>query len=224
MAQAMKDLGSKEVTIVELQDRLLPTEEPFAGEIIEKVFTKEYGIKVVTGVGIKSFKHSDSREVKAYLQDGQKLQGNEILLALGRRPNTGDIGLESIGLQAGQTLQMDDYLRSTEVEGGWLYATDDVNGRPLLTHQGKYQARIVGDVILGKDIAAWADHTAVTRVAFFDPQVAAVGLTESAAQEAGIHLKVVEYTCGATAGAALRGQLKRFLPGNWIAPALRRPR
>jgi pyruvate/2-oxoglutarate dehydrogenase complex dihydrolipoamide dehydrogenase (E3) component len=65
MAQAMKDLGSKEVTIVELQDRLLPTEEPFAGKIIEKVFTEEYGVKVVAGVGIRSFKRNDSREVTA---------------------------------------------------------------------------------------------------------------------------------------------------------------
>lgn len=206
MAQAMKDLGSKEVTIVELQDRLFPTEEPFAGEIIEKVFTEEYGIKVVTGVGIRSFERSDSREVTAYLQDGQELVGDEILLALRRRPNTADIGLETIGLQPGQTVQVDDYLRSTEVEGGWLYAAGDVNGRALLTHQGKYQARIVGDVILGKDITAWADNSAVPRVAFSDPQVAAIGLTESAAREAGINLKVVEYGYGATEGAALRGE------------------
>jgi pyruvate/2-oxoglutarate dehydrogenase complex dihydrolipoamide dehydrogenase (E3) component len=95
MAQTMKDLGSKEVTIVELQDRLLPTEEPFAGE---------YGIKIVTGVGIRSFERSESREVTAYLQDGQELIGDEILLALRRRPNTADIGLESIGLEPGQTV------------------------------------------------------------------------------------------------------------------------
>lgn len=205
MAQAMKDLGSKEVTIVELQDRLLPTEEPFASEIIEKVFTEEYAIKVVTGVGIRSFERGADREVTAYLQDGQELVGDEILLALGRRPNTADIGMEAIGLKSGQTVQVDDYLRSTEVDGGWLYAAGDVNGRALLTHQGKYQARIVGDVIQGKDITAWADNTVVPRVAFSDPQVAAVGLTESAARDAGINIKVVEYGYGATAGAALRG-------------------
>jgi pyruvate/2-oxoglutarate dehydrogenase complex dihydrolipoamide dehydrogenase (E3) component len=80
-----------------------------------------------------------------------------------------------------------------------------VNGRALLTHKGKYYC-IVGDVTLGKDIAAWADHSAVPRVAFSDPQVAAIGLTESAAREAGIHIKVVEYGYDATAGAALRGE------------------
>jgi len=202
----MNDLGSKEVTVVELQDRLLPTEEPFAGEIIEKVFTEEYGIKVVTGVGIRSFRRNEKREVTAYLQDGRELVGDEILLSLGRRANTSDIGLETIGLEPGKFVQVDDYLRSTQVEGGWLYAAGDANGRALLTHQGKYQARIVGDVILGKDIKAWADNGVVPRVIFSDPQVASVGLTEQAASDAGINLKVVEYGFGATAGAALRGE------------------
>ncbi len=206
MAQAMKDLGSSEVTIVELQDRLLPIEEAFAGELIKKVFTEEYGIDVITGVGISSFSRSDDGEVTASLADGAELKADEILISIGRKANTVDIGLESIGLDPGRYIEVDDYLRATGVDGGWLYAAGDVNGRALLTHQGKYQARICGDVILGKEIKAWADHGVVPRVVFTDPQVAAVGLTEEQARSQGINVKTVEYGYGATAGAVLRGE------------------
>ena len=206
MAQAMKDLGASEVTVIELQDRLLPIEEAFAGAIIEKVFTEEYGIDVITGVGIDSFSRSESGEVTANLADGTILISDEILISIGRKPNTDDLGLESIGLEPGRIIEVDDHLRATGVAAGWLYAAGDVNGRALLTHQGKYQARICGDVILGKEITAWADNGVVPRVIFTDPQVAAVGLTEEQARAEGINVKVVEYGFGATAGAALRGQ------------------
>ena len=102
MAQAMKDLGASEVTIVELQDRLLPTEEPFAGEHIKKVFTEDYGIDVITGVGISSFSRSEDGEVSASLADGTELKSDEILISVGRKANTDDLGLETIGLEPGR--------------------------------------------------------------------------------------------------------------------------
>ncbi|MCH7733968.1 MAG: NAD(P)/FAD-dependent oxidoreductase [Chloroflexi bacterium] len=206
MAQAMKDLGSSEVTVVELQDRLLPIEEAFAGELIKKVFTEEYGINVITGVGISSFSRSDDGEVTATLADGAEIKADEILISIGRKANTEDIGLESIGLEPGRYIEVDDYLKAAGVDGDWLYAAGDVNGRALLTHQGKYQARICGDVILGKEIKAWADNGVVPRVIFTDPQVAAVGLTEEQARSQGINVKTVEYGYGATAGAMVRGE------------------
>ena len=100
-------------------------------------------------------------------------------------------------------MEVDDQLRVTAVPGGWLYAAGDVNGRALLTHQGKYQARLVGDTIAGKDRAAWADHVAVPQVVFTDPEMAAVGLTEQQAREQGLEVKVVSFGTGAVAGGAL---------------------
>ena len=111
----------------------------------------------------------------------------------------------------GRFVDVDDQLRATGVAGGWLYAVGDCNGRALLTHMGKYQARIAGDVILGKDAASVADHGVVPRVTFTDPQVCAVGLTEAEARDAGIDVRVGHATppagspappCSATASPA----------------------
>ena len=82
------------------------------------------------------------------LEGGDELRGDELLVAVGRRPRTDDIGLETAGVEPGGYLEVDDQLR---VGGSdWLYAIGDVNGRALLTHMGKYQARIAADTILGK--------------------------------------------------------------------------
>jgi dihydrolipoamide dehydrogenase len=97
----------------------------------------------------------------------------------------------------------------------WLYAVGDVNGRVLLTHQGKYQARAAGDVIAarakGEDVddAPWgrhvatADQAAVPQVTFSIPEVGSVGLTEKAAKDAGHEVAVADYDLGWVAGASL---------------------
>ena len=149
MAQAWRTLGSKEVTVVEAQERLLPNEEPFAGEEVAKAFS-EMGIKVITSVKMVKVERGEGGSITATLEDG-----DEILVAVGRRPLTRDIGLETVGLEPGKYIRVDDQLRAAEVDGGWLYAIGDVNGRSLLTHMGKYQARLAGDHILGMEVEAW---------------------------------------------------------------------
>src|SRR5690606_3359330 len=108
-----------------------------------------------------------------------------------------------------------DTMRVVGVKGGvdWLYATGDVNGRVLLTHQGKYQARATGDVIAARgagtavDDAPWGRHVAtadqqvVPLVTFTEPEVASVGLTAAAAKDAGYDIAVVDYEIGNVAGA-----------------------
>ena len=208
MAQAMRWLGSEEVTIVEMVDRLVPREEEFAGEELREAL-EEMGITVMTGVRmVKAERPTDDAPVTATLEDGTTVTGDEILVAVGRRPLTDDLGLETVGLEPGRYVEVDDFLRATGVEGGWLYAVGDANGRALLTHQGKYQARIAGDHIGGKDVGrgAWADHTAVPRVVFTDPQIAAVGMTEAEARERWDNIDTVRYDMGHTAGAATTGQ------------------
>ena len=206
MAQAYRRLGASEVTIVEMAQRLLPAEEPFVGAELAEAFEGE-GIQVITGAKTtRATSDSDSATVTLTLDDGRELTGDALLAATGRKPRTSDIGLETVGLTAGEFLDVDDRLRVRGVSGEWLYAAGDVNGRALLTHQGKYQARLVGDIVAGKDQQAWADTRAVPRVAFTDPQIAAVGRTEAQARDAGLDVKTLSFDVGSVAGGVLAGQ------------------
>lgn len=210
MAQAFRRLGAREVTVVQRSERLLPREEPFAGEELQAALEVE-GVTVCTGARTERAERRESGEVVLGFADGGELAADELLVATGRRPATDDVGLATVGLQAGGPVDVDDRLRATAVDGDWLYAVGDVNGRALLTHQGKYQARIAADVIAGADISAWADRHAVPRVVFTDPQVAAVGLTEHQAREAGLAVTVRSHPLGHTAAGALHG---RNTPGH----------
>jgi len=205
MAQAMRRLGTDEVTIVEGLDRLLAKEEPSASEVVKEVFEAE-GIRVITGAKMTAVdRPSGAAPLQATLEDGTVLEADEILVAVGRRPATGDLGLDTVGLEPGEPIEVDDRLQANGVDGGWLYAVGDCNGISLLTHMGKYQARIAADVILGKDARDVVSRDIVPRVTFTDPQVSAVGLTEAQARERGLNVKVVDYATGGVAGASVTG-------------------
>jgi dihydrolipoamide dehydrogenase len=204
MAQAYRRLGCEEVRIVEAGPRLLGREEPFAGDELATAFAAE-GINVMTGVALTAAERRSDGSVVATLADGRTLEADEILVAVGRRPATMSLGLESVGLEPGRYVDVDDQLRAVGIAGGWLYAVGDCNGRALLTHMGKYQARLAGDVIAGLDVRDVADHGMVPRVTFTDPQVCAVGLTEAEARQQGINARAVEYGTGDVAGAYTLG-------------------
>lgn len=216
MAQAMKRLGAEEVTVIEAADRLVFREEPFAGEELKEAFEAE-GITVLTGVKMTAARRASPAgsgglggasdgPVVATLEDGRQLTGDEILVAVGRRPATAELGLETVGLEPGRYVEVDEHLRAVAVTGEWLYAVGDCNGKALLTHMGKYQARIAADVILGKDAADRASTAWVPRVTFTDPQVCAVGLTEAQAREKGLDVRVVTHPTGGVAGATVQGR------------------
>jgi len=202
LAQAYRRLGS-EVTLVEGGPRLLGREEPFAGEEVREAFEAE-GIAVLLEARAAAASRMNGT-VTLTLEDGRELGGDELLVGVGRRPSTNDLGLENVRLQTGGIVEVDDSLRVTGVEGGWLYAVGDVNGRAPLTHMGKYHGRLAADAILGKEVRAIADDRALPRVTFTDPQIAAVGLTEAQARERGIDVGAVEYGTGDVAGAYTRG-------------------
>ena len=206
MAQAFRRLGSEEVSIVEGMDRLQAREEPFAGDEVRAAFERE-GIQVLTGARLaRARRRGADGPVVATLDDGRQVESDEVLVAVGRRPATGDLGLETVGLEPGKAVAVDDTMRATAVPGGWLYAIGDCNGRAPLTHMGKYHGRIAGDVIRGRDITDRASDRAVPRVTFTDPQVCAVGLTEAQARERGIPVRVVTYDTGAVAGSYVQGR------------------
>ena len=140
------------------------------------------------------------------LADGTTREGDELLVAVGRRPRTEGIGLESVGLAGGEPVRVDAHLR--DPERPWLYAIGDCNGRVLLTHEGKYQARIAADHLLGDAAARLAgdDGRLAPRVVFTEPQVAAVGHTQATAQEAGIRVQIADADATATAGGSFIGR------------------
>ncbi|WP_345382723.1 NAD(P)/FAD-dependent oxidoreductase [Pseudonocardia yuanmonensis] len=217
MATAFAALGST-VTVL-ARDGVLPTHEPFAGEQVVEAL-REAGVTVQLGAEVTEVHRDGQGEVSLTLADGGVVVVDEVLVAIGRAPNTQDIGLDTVGLKPGSWLEVDGTLRVLDESGspvgdGWLYAAGDTNRRAMVTHQGKYQARVVGDIIAararGLDIdnrpwgrqALTADERAVPQVVFTEPEVAAVGLTASAAAAAGLRTHVIDYDLGAVAGSAL---------------------
>ena len=204
MAQAVRRLGARSVTVIEAAPSLLGREEPFAGEQVRAALEGE-GIVVAVGIRLSGAHRDPDGSVRLSATDGREFVGDEVLVAAGRAPATGDVGLESVGLTPGKPIAVDDRLRAEGVAGQWLYALGDCNGITLLTHMGKYQARIAADVILGKDAVDRASREVVPRVTFTDPQVAAVGLTSVQAAERGLRVRTVTYGTNDVAGAAVQG-------------------
>ncbi|MGD9736694.1 MAG: NAD(P)/FAD-dependent oxidoreductase [Solirubrobacterales bacterium] len=201
MAQAWSSLGA-EVTVVEAMEQLLPREEPFAGRQLRDALQAR-GVEVRLATRATAV----SRDRGGYtvgLEGGESVGGQRLLAAVGRRPLTADLGLESVGLEPGRYVEVDDGL---QVPGrDWLFAVGDVNGRSLLTHSGKYQARVAADRILGSDVVAVADGSTAPRVIFTDPQVAAVGQTLEGALAAGVPAEALDLPTSGTAGAAFHGR------------------
>jgi pyruvate/2-oxoglutarate dehydrogenase complex dihydrolipoamide dehydrogenase (E3) component len=200
MAQAYRSFGSQ-VTLIEAADRLLSREEPFASEDVEQALN-EAGVDVQTNVKAVGVQAAGG-EIEVVLETGGPARGDQLLVAIGRRPNTTDIGIDSVGLEPGKPIEVDDSMRAND----WLYAIGDVNGRALLTHMGKYQARVAADVILGEDASCLlVDGQQSPRVVFTDPQVAAVGYTLAAAKEAGLNVRVADVSTQGNAGATFYGR------------------
>ncbi|MGP9017134.1 dihydrolipoyl dehydrogenase family protein [Streptomyces sp. BR1] len=213
MATAWRALGA-EVTVLVRGGGLLPRMEPFAGELVAEALT-EAGATVRTHVSVAEVvRNGGSGPVTVVLDDGERIEADELLFATGRAPRTDDIGLDTIGLEHGSWLPVDESCRVAGSE--WLYAVGDVNHRALLTHQGKYQARIAGAAIAARaarvpllETDAWgahsatADHAAVPQVVFTDPEAAAVGLSLAEAEAAGHRVRAVDYDISGVAGAGL---------------------
>ncbi|MEV7692352.1 NAD(P)/FAD-dependent oxidoreductase [Microbacterium sp. NPDC089189] len=208
MATAFSDLGS-EVTLV-VRGTLLGTMEPFAGERVGAALEAR-GVRILRHTDVLSATTVDG-EAELELSGGIRIRAERVLVATGRTPRTGDLGVDAVGLAPGDWLEVDDTMLVTGTD--WLYAVGDVNHRALLTHQGKYQARAAGDVIAARaqggtvDDAPWgvhvatADHAAVPQVTFTDPEVASVGLTEASARAAGHTIRVLDYDLSWVAGAS----------------------
>jgi pyruvate/2-oxoglutarate dehydrogenase complex dihydrolipoamide dehydrogenase (E3) component len=206
LADAFASLGSQ-VTLIEATERILLREEPFAAEQVAAALA-EAGVDVRMSTKATAVSRSDG-EIAVELEDGATVAGDELLVAVGRRTLSGDLGVDRLGLEPGEPIEVDDSLRVPGHE--WLYVIGDANGRVVLTHMGKYQGRLAADRILGRDAALRSDGPLSPRVTFTDPQVAAVGHTEQSAREAGLNVRVVDVQTSGNAGGSFLG---RGAPGT----------
>jgi dihydrolipoamide dehydrogenase len=211
LAQAWQSLGSR-VTLIEAAERLIAREEPFASMQVAEGLQRR-GVELRIGASATEVARDRAAgRTTVTLEDGSSVAGDELLVAIGRRPRTDDLGLETVGLEPGRAIEVDDALR---VPGQpWLYAIGDVNGRAQLTHMGKHQARLVTETICGEDerpARLRGDGALSPRAIFTDPGVAAVGHTLASAQQVGIAARAVDRDTSGTAGASFHG---RGAPGT----------
>ena len=205
LAQAWASLGAR-VTLVEALPTLLPGEEPFASELLGQGWpTSGSRSGPVPKPSRPLVTAPETQMFTLTLESGEEIVGDELLVAVGRTPHTGDLGLETVDLAPGETIAVDDRMRVRHHES-WLYAIGDVNGRALLTQAAKYQAQVACATIMNREAHAVWDGKLTPRVAFTEPQVASVGYTLAEALAEGIQAQAVDADPGKTPGASFIGK------------------
>jgi pyruvate/2-oxoglutarate dehydrogenase complex dihydrolipoamide dehydrogenase (E3) component len=183
LSQAFSRFGVA-VTVVELADRILALEEPESSKVVSEAFGRD-GIQVLEGVSIEAVAYAEGRFTMR-LGGGEELAADKLLVAAGRSPNLGDIGLETVGLDpTARAVDTDEEMRAAD----GLWAIGDITGHGAFTHMSMYQSAIATASILGRDDGLRAEYHAVPRVTFTDPEVGAVGLTERQARDSGIEVR-----------------------------------
>ncbi|MGH2734213.1 MAG: dihydrolipoyl dehydrogenase family protein [Actinomycetota bacterium] len=198
IAQAWRRFGT-EVTIVEISDQVLPGEEPENAGAMADVL-KQDGMRLRLGAEAERVKGTNAG-VAVELGDGGIVEAERLLVATGRRLTLGRLGVEAAGLDPeARAIDVDEHLRA----GEGLWAIGDVTGKGAFTHNAMYQAHIAVADILERPHEP-ADYRAVPRVTFTDPEVGGVGLTESAAREAGIDVRTGVATTSSSARGWIHG-------------------
>ena len=178
LAQVLARFGAQ-VTVVEALPRLLPAEEPEAGDLLAGVFARE-GIAVRAGARAERVSH-DGTQFTVTLAGGETLTAVRLLVATGRRSDLAALGVAAAGLDAAAgVIEVDSRMRATD----GIWALGDITGKGAVTHVAMYQAGIAVADILGQDRPG-ADYRALPRVTFTDPEIGSVGLTETQAKAQG---------------------------------------
>ncbi|MET9718527.1 NAD(P)/FAD-dependent oxidoreductase [Streptomyces rochei] len=175
---------TSDVTVIEERDRLLPQEEPDAGELVARALRAD-GVTVLTGVRVREVSHEGTGFTVRLDGDGRLLRAERLLVATGRYADLAALGVDTVGLdpEAG-VVPTDGRMRA----GTRLWAVGDITGRGSFTHVSMYQAEIAVRDILGQP-GPDADYRALPRVTFTDPEIGAVGLTERQARDRGLRVR-----------------------------------
>ncbi len=180
-------LGS-EVTVVEMMDQIVPNAEPDVVKELRRSFEKR-GVTIRTGTkAVGARVGDDGVEVTLETQDGgsETLTVDKVLVAVGRRPNGADLGLEAIGVQVDERgfVPVNDHLQTNVPH---VYAIGDVARAPLLAHKAMKEGLVAAEHAAGKPAAY---DTLVPSVIYTSPEMASVGMTEAEAKEAGFEVRV----------------------------------
>ena len=195
-AQMFRRFGSR-VTVVQRGTHLLDREDPDVSEALEGAFRSE-GVEVLLGVSVERAFRADG-VVGLTLSDGRQVVGSHLLVAVGRRPNTDDLGCAAAGIELDRKgfIVVDDSYR-TSAPG--VYAVGDVTGGPQFTHTSWDDHRLVYDVLEGR-VSRGRSGRVIPYVVFTDPQVAGVGLNEREASARGVRHEVARMPFGHVARA-----------------------
>jgi pyruvate/2-oxoglutarate dehydrogenase complex dihydrolipoamide dehydrogenase (E3) component len=192
LAQAFARLGSQ-VTLLQGRDRILPKEEPLVSQTVAEILTRD-GVKFEYNVRLHKVRKEGDQKVVIVKRDQQELefQADEILLALGRTPNTGDLNLEAAGIRYDEKgIKTNEYLQTTADN---IYAIGDVIGGYLFTHIAAYQGGLaVRNALIPIGGRKKTDYRVVPWVTFTDPEVSRVGLTEAQAMKQHGRVRVIEF-------------------------------
>ncbi len=205
---AYANLGA-EVTILEGSPQILPTFEKDMVRLVDKSF-KDKGVKVVTKAMAKeAIDNGDSVTVN-YEVDGkaESIEADYVMVTVGRRPNTDELGLEVAGVEmTDRGLVKVDNQGRTNVKS--IFAIGDIVPGAALAHKASYEAKIAAEAIAGKPVAV--DYRAMPAVAFTDPELATVGLTQAEAKEQGLDVKVSKFLLGGNGRAISLDQTEGFI-------------
>jgi len=172
LGQAFARLGSR-VSVVEGAPRILPREDPLAAVELARALVED-GVELHTGSGVAKVEPTGPGAGVLHLESGRQVPFSCLLVAVGRTPRTQDVGLDAAGVEVDDRgfVVVDDLLRTTNPR---IWAAGDLTGHPQFTHTaGVHASLAVSNAILG--VRRKVDLTAVPRVTFTDPEVAAVGL------------------------------------------------
>ncbi len=182
-------LGAK-VTVVEALPAILPGNDPEIVKLVARKL-KALGVEVITGAKAKSWTERDGRAIVTVDVGGkdQTIDADKVLVSVGRRPNSENLGLEALGVKIERGFVPVDKQQRTNIPG--IYAIGDVAGQPMLAHKASREAEVVAEVIAGHH--AEFDVRCIPAVIFSDPEVATVGLGAEEATAAGRKVKVGKF-------------------------------
>ncbi|MEV0770463.1 dihydrolipoyl dehydrogenase [Nocardia salmonicida] len=205
-ASLFATFGSQ-VTVVEMQDRLVPLEDKEIGDALGRSF-RNRGITVLTGATVTAITEGDVLRVSVGGPGAADLDADVVLVGVGRAPNTAELGLDVAGIatDARGFIEVDDRLR-TGVEH--VYAIGDVTGRALLAHVASHQGIAAAEVIAGHE--AHIDYSVIPAATFTHPEIASVGLTEEAARAAGHEVITAKFPFAALGRAKTFGETDGFI-------------
>jgi len=189
-----------EVTLVEAAPRVMAKEEPAVADHLGDAL-RSSGVRLLLGAQVAEARPAPpGGEMR--LDDGTTVSAERVLVAVGRRPNVEDLGLDVVGVEAGPSgLDVDP---SGRVQGqSHVWAAGDVTGIAPYTHTANYQARVIAANLLGGRVVA--DYRAIPRAVYTDPPLAAVGLTAEAAGRQGLDVAGAAFDVAQTARALSEG-------------------